>query len=77
MVHGASVRALSKYMSYIYVLVHKLLTSKYSGPRSSLPKIATSEPPRAEKLVFFRQNIGMFERLCTQSYISFSSDSFE
>ena len=27
----------------------KLLTSKYSGSISSLPKIVTSGPPRAEK----------------------------
>ena len=30
----------------------KILTSKYSGSRSSLPKIATFGPPRAEKLIF-------------------------
>ena len=28
------------------------MTSKYSGSRSSLPKIATFGPPRAEKLIF-------------------------
>ena len=28
------------------------MTSKYIGSRSSLPKIATFGPPRAEKLIF-------------------------
>ena len=70
-----------------YVLAggtEKLMTSKYSGSRSSLPKIANFGPPRAEKLFFSDKILAcsndcapkhMYDWLDTWTYVQLSFDS--